>query len=262
MGDRDWYLTGRHAVVTGASRGIGAAIAGELARLGAGLTLMGRNRSALESRSRALGETHRVKTSVATCDVSDELQVESAFRLAREALGPVHVLVNNASLASSSPFLETRREDWDRLLAVNVTGTYLCMRQVLGAMLGAKSGRIVNIASTAGLRGGRRLAAYCTSKHAVIGLTRAVAAETARHGVTVNAVCPGYTDTDMATTAVENLVRSGRTEEEARKMIAGTNPGGRLITPEEVAHTVGWLCSPEASAVNGQAIVVAGGEVG
>jgi NAD(P)-dependent dehydrogenase (short-subunit alcohol dehydrogenase family) len=148
------------------------------------------------------------------------------------------------------------------MLAVNLTGAYLCTREVLPAMLAAAEGRVVNVASTAGLRGYGRMAAYCAAKHGLIGLTRALAAETAKRGVTVNAVCPSYTDTDMAKQAVDNLVAArGITPQEALKMLTRANPLGRLVQPEEVASAVGWLCSPGASAMSGQSIAVAGGEV-
>jgi NAD(P)-dependent dehydrogenase (short-subunit alcohol dehydrogenase family) len=261
MGD-ERALAGRHAVVTGAGKGIGAAIAEALAREGARVTLMGRDRAALEARAAAIGKAHGAETATARCDVADEASVAGAFGEARARFGPVHVLVNNAGQAASARFLDTPREDWDRLLAVNLTGAYLCTRQALGAMLEAGAGRIVNVASTAGLRGGSRLAAYCASKHGLVGLTRALAAEVGKHGITVNAVCPGYVDTEMAEQAVRNLVKAGRAEAEARALIAGSNPGGRLIAPEEVARVVVWLCSPEAAAVNGQAMVVAGGDIG
>jgi NAD(P)-dependent dehydrogenase (short-subunit alcohol dehydrogenase family) len=256
------YLSGRHAVVTGGGRGIGAAIAEELARLGAALTLMGRERQRLEETAEGVRRRHGVSVGAVQCDVSEERSVVRAFGAARRALGPVAVLINNAGQAESAPFVQMSRELWDRLLAVNLTGTYLCTAQVLPAMIEARDGRIISIASTAGLKGYGRVAAYCASKHGVIGLTRAIAVETAKLGVTVNAVCPGYTDTEMTAAAVDQIVAStGKTPEEAKRMITGINPRGTLIRPEEVASAVGWLCAPEASGVTGQALVVAGGEV-
>ncbi|HEX2190149.1 MAG TPA: SDR family NAD(P)-dependent oxidoreductase [Longimicrobiaceae bacterium] len=256
------YLAGKHAVVTGGGRGIGAAVADELARLGAALTLMGRDRGRLEAQARDLAARRGVEAAAVACDVADEGSVAAAFAESRERLGDPHVLVNNAGQSEGVAFGETTRELWDRMLAVNLTGVFLCTRQVLPAMLEARSGRVVNVASTAGLRGYSRTAAYTAAKHGVIGLTRALALETAKRGVTVNAVCPGYTDTDMAQGAVDTLVRArGITPEDARAMIARPIPRGTLILPEEVANAVGWLCSPGASAVTGQAVVVAAGEV-
>jgi 3-hydroxybutyrate dehydrogenase len=256
------HLAGRHAVVTGGGRGIGAAIAEELARLGASLTLLGRDVARVEARAEALREAHGIRVAAFACDVADEASVVEAFARSREALGDAQVLVNNAGQADAADFAAMPREVWDRMLAVNLTGTYLCTREVLPAMTAAGWGRIVNVASTAGLRGYPKTAAYCAAKHGVIGMTRALALETAKLGVTVNAVCPGYTDTDMAAAAVDNLVRGlGKTPEEARKMITRVNPMGRLIDPAEVASAVAWLCSPGASGVTGQALAVAGGEV-
>ena len=255
-------LRGKHAVVTGGGRGIGAAIARELARLGASLTLMGRDRERLEAAAAELREALGTEVLAVPCDVADGDSVARAFAEALERQGDPHLLVNNAGQAEGARFTEMERELWDRMLAVNLTGTYLCTREVLPAMLREGWGRVVNVASTAGLKGYAGIAAYTASKHGVVGLTRALALETARHGVTVNAVCPGYTDTDMARAAEETLVRArGITAEEARKKLARTNPRGTLITPEEVASAVGWLCTPAASAMNGQAVVVAAGEL-
>ena len=256
------YLSGKHAIVTGGGRGIGAAIADELARLGANLTLMGRDLARLEAHAATLRERHGVQVRALECDVADEFSVLDAFISARDELGNAAILVNNAGQSAAGPLIDTSIEVWNRMLAVNLTGTFLCTREVIPAMTAARWGRVVNIASTAGLRGYPKTAAYTAAKHGVVGLTRALALETAKLGITVNAVCPGYTDTDMAAAAVSNLVRElGKTEEEARKMITRVNPLGRLIDPAEVAAAVGWLCSPAASGVTGQALAVAGGEV-
>jgi NAD(P)-dependent dehydrogenase (short-subunit alcohol dehydrogenase family) len=172
------------------------------------------------------------------------------------------VLVNNAGAAESAPFSRTDVDLLERMLAVNVKGAFLCTQAVLPAMLAAKYGRIVNIASTAGLTGYAYVSAYVAAKHALVGFTRALALETAKSGVTVNAVCPGFTDTDLVARSVQTIAaKTGRSPDEARAELAKTNPMGRLVTPQEVAAAVGFLCLPDAAAVTGQAIVVAGGEV-
>jgi NAD(P)-dependent dehydrogenase (short-subunit alcohol dehydrogenase family) len=254
------YLKGRHAIVTGASRGIGAAIATELARLGANVTLLGRDKATLDSQERNISAEFNVKTVAILCDISDEVSVRNAFSDSQAKMGDAYVLVNNAGQSDAAGFLEIKREAWDRTIAVNLTGAFLCTQQVLAAMIKDKSGRIINIASTAGVKGYSKIAAYAAAKHGLVGLTRALAAETAKSGITVNAVCPGYTETAMSETAIANLMNAGRSEEEARRMITRT-PRGTLIQPAEVANAVAWLCSPNASAITGQAIVVAGGEV-
>ena len=256
------FLDGRHAVVTGASRGIGAAIAEALARRGARLTLMARSAATLEPIAATLRQRHGAAVAVAACDVADDASVRDAFHAARAAHGDPHVLVNNAGAAEARRFTETTRDVWDRTLAVNLGGTYACTREVLPAMLAARQGRIVNVASTAGLRGYKQMTAYCAAKHAVVGLTRALALETAKVGVTVNAVCPGYTDTAMTDQAVANLVEGlGVSGEHARAMLVRVVPRGALTTPAEVAAAVAWLCAPESAAVTGIALPVAGGEV-
>lgn len=257
----DRFLTGKHAIVTGGAKGIGAAIARELASRGASLTLLGRDTTALDEQVaaiRALG----VPAQSFVCDVADEALVEGAFDRALDGLGVPYVLVNNAGDASAALFQELDRAAWDHTIAVNLTGTFLCMRQVIGPMLKAHEGRIVNIASTAALKGYKRMAAYAAAKHGILGLTRCVALETAKAGITVNAVCPGYTEgTGLLDRAVSNLKVAGKSEQEARDMLNRGSPRGVLVQPEEVASAVSWLCSPTASAVTGQAIVVAGGEV-
>jgi NAD(P)-dependent dehydrogenase (short-subunit alcohol dehydrogenase family) len=256
------YLTGRHAIVTGGSRGIGAAIAHELARLGATVTIIGRDLDALSAQAAQLRTAHHVDALPLQCDITADDEIVAVFADAQRTHGNAYILVNNAGQAEGSPFLDTSRELWDRMIAVNVTGAFVCTQQVLGGMIDARAGRIINVASTSGLKGYRNIAAYCASKHALVGLTRALAAETARSGVTVNAVCPAYTDTDMSRRAISTIVRDmGRSEEEARGLIARSNPLGRLIEPGEVASAVGWLCSPDASAMTGQSLAVAGGEI-
>ena len=252
-------LTGLHALVTGAGRGIGAAIARSLAGAGADITLLGRSAPDLEA---VASELVAVRRSCQIADVSDPQAVRAAVAAARAAIGPITVLVNNAGQALSAPLGTTSDVLWQSMLSVNLTGTFLSMRECLPDMLQAKFGRIVNIASTAGMVGYPYVSAYCASKHGVIGLTRAVALETARRNVTVNAVCPGYTDTDLVRAAVANIsAKTGRGESEALAELTSHNPQGRLVTPEEVADTVRWLCLPSTASITGQSVAVAGGEV-
>jgi NAD(P)-dependent dehydrogenase (short-subunit alcohol dehydrogenase family) len=253
-------LSGRHALITGASRGIGAAIAAALAAQGARVSLLGRDAARLAEVSAQIGGAERAVPIVA--DVTRADSVREAFAAARRQLGPVHILVNNAGQAASAKFVDTDAALWNRILGVNLTGTYLCSREAVADMLQAGFGRMVNIASIAGLRGAAYLSAYAASKHAVIGLTRALALEYATRNITVNAVCPGYTDTDMVRQAVGNIVKkTGRSESEALAAIIATNPQGRLIAPEEVSNAVLWLCRPGTESITGQSIVIAGGEV-
>ncbi|MDK3021322.1 SDR family NAD(P)-dependent oxidoreductase [Cupriavidus taiwanensis] len=257
-------LAGRHALVTGGGRGIGAAIARRLLADGASVTLLGRDAGTLQATVQALREHAPAGAGVSfvTADIADADSVARAFAAATEQAGPVAMLVNNAGQAHSAPFLKTDAALWQRMLDVNLTGTFLCTQAALPAMLDAGWGRIVNVASTAGLIGYGYVSAYCAAKHGVIGLTRALALETAARGVTVNAVCPGYTETDIVRDAVANIVgKTGRSEEQARAELAARNPQRRLVQPDEVADAVAWLCQPSAAAITGQAIPVAGGEV-
>ena len=240
-------LAGRHAVVTGGGRGIGAAIARHLAGLGAAVTVMGRDVSRLEETAAALPGARAL-----ACDVTDEAAVGRAYAQAVEQTGA----------AISAPLAKTTLEQFHAMIEVNLTGAFLCCRAVLPAMLAAGTGRIVNIASTAGLTGGAYISAYCAAKHGLVGLTRALALETADKGITVNAVCPGYTETAMARRAIATIVeKTGRSAAEARAELVKTNPQGRLVQPEEVAATVAFLCLPGAESITGQALVLAGGEV-
>jgi len=249
----------RHAVVTGAARGIGAAIARALVGAGAKVTLLGRDAPRLAS----LAATLQGPTCCVAADVSDAAQVARALAEARQRLGPVAILVNNAGQAETSAFGKMTLDMWQRMIAVNLTGTMLCSQAALPDMMDAGYGRIVNIASTAALRGFKYGAAYAASKHGVLGLTRSLAVEVADRGITVNAICPGYVETDMMGQAIDNVVaRTGRTREEARAYFASQNPQQRVVQPGEVADAVLWLCGDGAAGVNGAAIPISGGDVG
>ena len=275
-------LAGHHAVVTGGGTGIGAAIARALAEEGAKLTLIGRRREKLEetantlrssrAKSRGAGaeSERRPSTSLGTnetlliapADVTDRNQVDRTFALAREAQGPITILVNNAGAAETAPFAKLGEDTWRRTMAVNLDALLHCCQVALPDLLAAESARIVTIASTAALKGYAYTAAYVAAKHGALGLTRALAAEYARTNLTVNAVCPGFADTEMVADAIANIQgRTGRSEAEARAELAKFNPQGRLVDPDEVANAVLWLCLPESRSINGQAIAVAGGEV-
>lgn len=260
MNETNAGLAGRHALVTGASRGIGAAIAAALAADGVRVSLVGRDAARLSQVCTDLGGADRAVPIVA--DITQASAVREAFATARRHLGPVHILVNNAGQAASAKFTDTDETLWNRLLGVNLTGTYLCTREAIADMLRAGFGRIVNVASIAGLRGAAYISAYAASKHAVIGLTRSLALEYATRNITVNAVCPGYTDTDMVRHAIEDIkAKTGRSESEVLASLSATNPQRRLIAPTEVSHAVLWLCRPGTESVTGQSIVIAGGEV-
>lgn len=250
-------LAGIHAVVTGGGRGIGAAITRSLASAGASITVLGRTRKTLDAVADEVGGA-----GVVVCDIADGAAVRHAFAEAAGARGPVGILVNNAGAARSAAIAATDDGLWAEMLAVNLTGAFRCTREVIPAMVAAGRGRIVTVASTAGLTGYAYTAAYCAAKHGVVGMTRALAAELARTAVTVNAVCPGFSETEMLESAIDNIVgKTGQTAEDARKALLRTNPQGRFVAPEEVADAVLWLCGDGASAITGQAIAVAGGEV-
>jgi NAD(P)-dependent dehydrogenase (short-subunit alcohol dehydrogenase family) len=256
----------RHVWITGAGRGIGAAIAHAFAREGAALSLSGRNLQTLESQAAELRKAFPgVKLHLSVMDLSDPSSVQAAYRANHAALGPVTVLVNNAGQALSQPFAKTDLQLWQQMLNVNLTGTYLCIQAALPDLLAESAkghtARIVNIASTAGLKGFAYVSAYAAAKHGVIGLTRSLALELARKGVTVNAVCPGFTETDIVRESLANIVaKTGQTEAQARDALVAHNPQKKMIQPDEVAQAVMWLCSEAAASVNGQSIAVDGGE--
>lgn len=253
-------LAGRHAFVTGGGRGIGAAVARDLLMHGARVTVSGRDADALARTVDSLRRFGEVDHVIA--DIAAPESVMQAFGEARRRFGPVGILVNNAGQAQSAPFLKTDLALWQNMLAVNLTGTFHCTQAALPDMLAAGWGRIVNVVSTAGLTGYQYVSAYCAAKHGVIGLTRSLALEVATKGITVNAVCPGYTDTGIVRDSIANIVaRTGRSEAAALAELTAGNPQKRLVQPEEVANAVAWLCLPGSDAMNGQAIAVAGGEI-
>lgn len=250
-------LQGRHAIVTGGGRGIGRAIAKALARDGARVTILGRNQATLDH-AVAEGDAH----AAFVADVTDPDAARAAVQAAISGHGPVDIMVANAGSAVSAPFLKSAPDVFRQMLDVNLLGVTNVTHAVLGSMIERRFGRIVAVASTAGLKGYPYVSAYCAAKHAVIGFMRALALETATTGVTVNAVCPGFTDTDLVADSLDRIVaKTGRGREQALSDLVKHNPQHRLIDPAEIADAVLWLCGEGARSVTGQAIAVAGGEI-
>lgn len=246
-------LDGRHALVTGGATGIGLAVTKSLVSAGARVTIASRN---VERVTAAAAELNGVTGR--SLDVTDPESIDAVF----DAAGPVDILVNNAGIALAAPFDKTTPEQWSNVMAVNLTGVYLCTQAALKSMRERDSGRIINIASTAGLKGYAYISAYAASKHGVVGMTRSLALELAATGITANCICPGFVDTDIVAEAVANITsKTGRSKKEALAELVKHNPQKRLITPAEVADAVLWLCQNTSCSITGQAIVVAGGEI-
>jgi NAD(P)-dependent dehydrogenase (short-subunit alcohol dehydrogenase family) len=250
-------LAERHALVTGGSRGIGRAIAAALTRAGVTVTVVGRDPATL-----AAAVAHGDAKGFVAADVTDAAALAAGIAKAAAQHGPVDILIANAGGAESAPFAKADPEQFRRLFELNVMGSVHAIRAVLDGMTARRFGRIVTVASTAGLKGYAYVSAYCAAKHALVGLVRALALETATTGVTVNAVCPGYTDTDMVRESAARIAaKTGRPAEEAVAAMVRNNPLGRLIRPDEVAEAVLFLCSPAAAAVTGTTLTIAGGEI-
>ena len=249
-------LSGRHALITGGGTGIGAAIARALAEEGAVVSLAGRRKAPLDEVARSLP-----RATVIVADITKETDCAAMAAAARAAHGPIDIVIANAGAAASAPFAKIDLDHWRGMIDVNLTGAFLTVKAALADLTRQPAGlrRIVFISSTAGLKGYAYVAAYCAAKHGVVGLARALSLELAPSGVTVNAICPGYTDTPLLDAAAAKIsAKTGRSREDARAFMAGDNPSGRLVTPEEVAGAALRLCLPSGASVNGEAILVTG----
>jgi NAD(P)-dependent dehydrogenase (short-subunit alcohol dehydrogenase family) len=246
-------LAGKHALVTGGGRGIGAACARALAAAGAHVTVCGRSQGDLDTIAKEIGGRALV------CDVSDRAGLD---RMVSELQGRIDVLVNNAGIAESAPIEKTTDALWDRILEIDATAPFRLIRALVPKMIEAKWGRIVNIASNAGVSGYGSSSAYCAAKHAMVGFTRALAIDLAKTGVTINALCPGWVHTAMSDEAVARIAaKTGRGVDDARKALESMSPQRRMIEPEEVAHACVMLCADGARGIHGQTIVIDGGAI-
>jgi NAD(P)-dependent dehydrogenase (short-subunit alcohol dehydrogenase family) len=252
------FMTGRHVLITGGGTGIGAAIARALGAEGAALSLVGRRKEPLDVMAAELPKAVAI-----VADITKEFDCAAMADQARAAHGPIDIVIANAGTASSAPAAKIDLAHWQQAIDVNLTGSFLTVSAALADVTRTpvdSARRIVFVASTAGLKGYPYVAAYCAAKHGVVGLMRALSVELAGKGVTVNAVCPGFTDTPLLDSAIDKIAgKTGRSAEQSRAELAKDNAHGRLITPEEVAQTVLWLCSPGAGSINGQAVAVTGG---
>ncbi|PCJ49160.1 MAG: 3-hydroxyacyl-CoA dehydrogenase [Gammaproteobacteria bacterium] len=249
-------LSNHHAVVTGGATGIGLAITKALYKEGARVTIMGRNKSRLNE----VADTSELITAIEV-DISNQKNVEQAFKQA-STLCPISILINNAGAADTAAFHKTTYEQWQNMLAINLTGSFLTTQAALADIKSAEEGRIINIASTAGLKGYAYTSAYTAAKHGIVGLTRSLALELSKTQVTVNAICPGFTNTAIVEHAIENITsKTNRTSEQALADLVSHNPQKRLIEVEEVAQTVLWLCHANSQSITGQSIIIAGGEL-
>ena len=252
-------LAGRGAVITGGGRGIGEGVARRLAADGAAVVVSARSKDQVEKVAEELREAGHSAWGI-PCDVTDPEQIANLFTESEKVLGTVDILVNNAGIASSAPVTRTSLEEWEKIFAVNVTGVFLCTRHALGPMVERGWGRIVNMASVAGKMGGPYISAYTASKHAVVGFTRSLGVEIAKTGVTANAVCPGYVETEMAELAVTRITTNTKLDADAaRQSLEAMSPQGRIFAVEEVAHLVASVCHPHAAGVNAQSLVLDGG---
>lgn len=247
---------GKHIVISGGGSGVGAEIAAQFGAAGAKVTILGRRQGPLDQVAKTTGALGL------TCDVTDRASVDAALAQARERHGPVQVAIANAGAANSKPFADMTLDDLNGALSVNLAGVFNLWQACLGDMQGAGGGRMIAIASTAGLKGYSYVSGYCAAKHGVVGLTRALAQELGRSGITVNAICPGFVETPMLERSIENIIeKTGMDRPKAERALRAGNPQGRFVQVEEVASAALWLASDGASAVNGHSLAVSGGEI-